>query len=84
MLEPVDEFVTNHARSFEEKNFVSADSDAIDLDAIAPETETDKPEALTSDDSQALCEFIKESLGESVSEVSPSDRLVGSPRNDRK
>ncbi|CAI8322302.1 MAG: Chaperone protein HtpG [Opitutia bacterium UBA7350] len=79
MLEPVDEFVTNHARSFEEKNFVSADSDAIDLDAIASVTETNKAEALASDESEALCKFIKESLGESVSEVSASDRLVGSP-----
>ena len=79
MLEPVDEFVTNHARSFEDKNFVSADSDEIDLDAIAPETETDKAEALASEDSDALCQFIKQSLGEAVSEVKASDRLVGSP-----
>ncbi|NCG08795.1 MAG: molecular chaperone HtpG, partial [Verrucomicrobia bacterium] len=79
MLEPVDEFVTNHARSFEEKNFVSADSDEIDLDTIAAETETDKAEALATEDSEKLCQFIKESLGETVSEVKVSDRLVGSP-----
>ncbi|MGC6424913.1 MAG: molecular chaperone HtpG [Lentimonas sp.] len=79
MYEAVDEFVMNHARAFEENNFVSADSDDIDLDAIAPETETDKAEALDSDSSAALCAFVKEKLGEEVSEVTTSERLVGSP-----
>ncbi len=79
LYEPIDEFVMNHARAFEEKNFVSADSDEIDLDAIAPETDTDKGEALEASASEALCAFIKETLGDEVSEVSASDRLVGSP-----
>lgn len=79
MLEPVDEFVTNHARSYEEKNFVSADSDALDLDAVAEVVEDPKEAALESDASDALCSFIKETLGESVSEVTASERLVGSP-----
>ena len=79
LYEPIDEFVMNHARAFEEKNFVSADSADIDLDAIAPEADTDKGEALAKDDADALCTFIKEKLGNEVSEVSTSDRLVGSP-----
>ena len=79
LFEPIDEFVMNHARAFDEKNFVSADSDDIDLEAIAPETDIDKAEALAEGDSEALCSFIKEKLGEEVSEVSASDRLVGSP-----
>ena len=79
MHEPVDEFVMNHARAFEEKNFISADSDDIDLDAIASETETEKPDALDSDSSAALCSFVKEKLGEEVSEVTTSERLVNSP-----
>ncbi len=79
LYEPIDEFVMNHARVFEEKNFVSADSDGIDLDAIAPETETDKGEALEKDAADALCAFIKEKLGSEVSEVSAGERLVGSP-----
>jgi len=79
MYEPVDEFVMNHARQFEEKNFVSADSDDIDLDAIAPETESEKSEALDKEALDGLCGFIKEQLGEQVSEVSASERLVGSP-----
>ena len=80
MYEPVDEFVMNHARNFQEKNFVSADSDEIDLDAIAPETDTDdRPQALEQEASQGLCTFIKEKLGDNVSEVTASDRLVDSP-----
>ncbi len=79
MYEPVDEFVMNHARNFDEKNFVSADSDEIDLDAIAPETESDKAEALDKDASEGLCGFIKETLSDEVSEVTISERLVGSP-----
>ncbi|MEM1223156.1 MAG: molecular chaperone HtpG [Verrucomicrobiota bacterium] len=79
MFEPVDEFVMNHARSFEEKNFTSADSDEIDLDAIAEDTETDKPEALEKEASEALCTFIKEILDKDVSEVVASERLVNSP-----
>lgn len=80
LFEPIDEFVMNHARVFEEKNFVSADSDGIDLDAIAPETDTAEKEApLDKEASDALCSFIKEKLGNEVSEVSASERLVGSP-----
>lgn len=79
LYEPIDEFVMNHARAFDEKNFVSADSDGIDLDAIAPETDTDKEEALSADATEGLCTFIKNKLGDNVSEVSASERLVGSP-----
>ncbi|HBM85185.1 MAG TPA: molecular chaperone HtpG [Opitutae bacterium] len=79
LYEPIDEFVMNHARAFEEKNFTSADSADIDLDAIAPETDTDKEEALEQASADELCKFIKETLGEEVSEVAASDRLVGSP-----
>lgn len=78
-FEPIDEFVMNHARAFEEKNFVSADTDDIDLDAISPDTETEKPESLDQGSSEALCAFVKEKLGEKVSEVTTSERLVGSP-----
>jgi molecular chaperone HtpG len=79
LYEPIDEFVMNHARAFDEKNFVSADSDGIDLDAIAPETDTEKEEALSADATEGLCTFIKNKLGDNVSEVSASERLVGSP-----
>ncbi len=79
LYEPIDEFVMNHARAFEEKNFVSADSDDINLDSVSPDTDNDKADSLEASDAEALCAFIKEKLGDEVSEVSASERLVGSP-----
>ena len=79
LYEPIDEFVMNHARTFEEKEFVSADSDGIDLDSIASATDSDKGDALAQDEVDGLCAFVKDKLGDAVSEVSASNRLVGSP-----
>ncbi len=77
--EPIDEFVMNHAREFEGKRFVSADADDLDLDAIAGDTATDRPEALEESALGGLCQWIKEKLGDAVGEVSGSERLVSSP-----
>ena len=80
LYEPIDEFVMNHARAYQEKDFVSADSDDIDLDAIAESTETDeKAEPLDRESLEGLCQYIKDTLGDEVSEVTSSERLVGSP-----
>lgn len=79
LYEPIDEFVMNHARSFEEKPFISADSDAIDLEAIAPASDSEQAEALNDDALAGLCAFVKETLGKEVSEVVAGDRLVDSP-----
>ena len=80
LYEPVDEFVMTHARAFEEKNFVSADSDDIDLNAIVPTEDSEvEAESLEQGTIDALCEFIKNKLDKRVSEVSASDRLVDSP-----
>ena len=68
----------NHARTFEEKTLVSADSDDIDLNAIADSTDKNE-DALDKETTDSLCTFIKEKLGSSVSEVSTSERLVNSP-----
>lgn len=78
LYEAIDEFVMNHARIFEEKSFVSADSADIDLNAIANSTDNEE-EAIDPKTADSLCAFIKEKLGDSVSEISTSDRLVGSP-----
>ena len=78
LYEAIDEFVMNHARVFEEKTLISADSDDIDLNAIADSSDKNE-DALDQKTADGLCTFIKENLGSSVSEVSTSDRLVGSP-----
>ena len=75
--EPIDEFVINHARSFKENNFVSADSAEIDLESIS---KVDEPEgeALDPESEKALCEYLKETLSD-IKEVSTSTRLINSP-----
>jgi molecular chaperone HtpG len=78
-FEPIDEFVMNHARSFKEKSMTSADSADLDLEAVAPVTETDsKTEALNPESEQSLCEFLKTTLSD-IKEVSTSTRLINSP-----
>ena len=74
--EPIDDFVMNHLGSFSEKRLVSIDQNDIQLDAVESSDESD---SLSEEDSKALCEWIKETLGENVSEVSVGNRLVKSP-----
>ncbi len=76
LYEPVDEFVMTSLRQYGGKEIVSADNADIRLDEVSPES---KEEALPEDDTTALCEWIKETLGESVNEVKISKRLVDSP-----
>ena len=77
IYEAIDEFVMNHARSFEEKNLVSADSADIDLDAIE-KVETKADDTLDETSEKALCAFLNETLSE-IKEVSSSSRLTNSP-----
>ena len=78
LFEPIDEFVMNHGRSFEEKNFVSADSADIDLDAIKKVEQDESEEKLDEATEKSLCEFLKETLPE-IKEISTSSRLTNSP-----
>ena len=75
--EPIDEFVINHARSFKEKDFTSADSAEIDLDTIAKMEEVSE-EKLDSESELALCDYLKETLT-GIEKVSASTRLINSP-----
>ena len=68
----------NHGRSFEEKNFVSADSADIDLDAIKKVEQDESEEKLDEATEKSLCEFLKENLPE-IKEISTSSRLTNSP-----
>ena len=75
LYEPVDEFVMTSLGKYADKELVSADNSDIELDEVSGK----KKKALSKKDSDALCEWIKENLGESVNEVSVSKRLVDSP-----
>ena len=78
LFEPIDEFVMNHGRSFEEKNFVSADSADIDLDAIKEVEQDESEEKLDEASEKSLCEFLEKTLPE-IKEISTSSRLTDSP-----
>lgn len=76
LYEPVDEFVMNGLIEFEGKKLVSADRDDLKLDDIPL---PDSGEALPEDEVKKFCLWLRDSLGERVAEVSPSNRLVESP-----
>lgn len=75
-FEPIDDFVLSNIHEYEGKKLVSADSADLEL----PEP-GEKPgeEPLDSDKTDGLTAWLKEILGEKVSEVKSSSRLVESP-----
>ncbi len=73
--EPIDEYVASSLREFNEKELVSAAQADLDLgDAVEAEGEP-----LSDEDATALCEFLKETLGEAVDKVEVGKRLIDSP-----
>lgn len=74
--EPVDEYVVNNVREFDGKKFSAADHADVKL-AELPKTPAE--DALSADDTKALVEWLKTTLGERVADVKASDRLVDSP-----
>ena len=72
--EAVDEYVMSNVREFDGKKLTGADQADVKL--------TDLPKAegaLSDDDTKKLTTWLKETLGERVTEVKASDRLVDSP-----
>ncbi len=74
--EPIDDFVFSNLREYEGKKLVSADSAGLELPGLADEP---GEEPLDSEKTSALTAWFKEILGEKVSEVKASSRLVESP-----
>jgi molecular chaperone HtpG len=75
VFEPIDEFVMNHIHEFEGKKLVAADSADVRLE------EHGSVAAHVLDDAQLkdLTKWLKDTLGDKVTEVSASRRLVNSP-----
>ncbi|OPX87621.1 molecular chaperone HtpG [Pelotomaculum sp. PtaB.Bin117] len=74
--EPVDDFVLSNLMDYEEKKLVSADQAGLDLPAL-----DEKPdgEQLDHETVQSLTGWMKEILGNKVTEVKESTRLINSP-----
>jgi TNF receptor-associated protein 1 len=72
LYDPWDEFVIEHLREFDGKALKLAEKADLNLS-------TKKDGALSEDAAKSLAQWLKESLGDKVGEVRPSQRLVESP-----
>ena len=70
----VDEYVVDSLGTFDGKKLVSVRHGGVELDDQAAEGESLTPEQTT-----ALCEFLKQELGDRVTSVSSGKRLVENP-----
>ncbi len=75
LLDPVDDFVMTSIGEFEGKKLVSVDSADIDLPPVEGEEEAELPAA----DVANLIAWIKDTLGDRVSDVRTSKRAIDRP-----
>ncbi|HWQ72216.1 MAG TPA: molecular chaperone HtpG [Desulfitobacteriaceae bacterium] len=75
--EAIDDYIFGLVREFEGKKILSADQN--DLELPEPEEKPAAEESLTAEEISALTKWLKETLGEKVTEVRESKRLVDSP-----
>jgi molecular chaperone HtpG len=73
LYDPWDEFVVENLHTFEGKTLQLAEKAELNL------SEAKKDGALSEDSAKTLAQWIKETLGDKVSEVRVSQRLVESP-----
>ncbi len=79
LADPVDSFWVTSAPSFDGKPFKSITQGAADLEFI-PRLDTKQEKSSEADKAvTSFLTFIKETLGEAVADVRPSDRLTDSP-----
>ena len=79
LADPIDSFWVTSAPSFEGKPFKSVTQGAADL-ALIPRIDTKQKKSFEADKAvTSFITFIKETLGEAVADVRPSDRLTDSP-----
>ena len=76
LCEQIDEFVMNHLHEFDGKRFVSVDQAELDLEDVPTSAEG---EPLPDADIKVLGQWFRDVLGDRVSEVGGSKRLVDSP-----
>ncbi len=73
-MDAVDEYVVDSLGTFDGKKLVSIRHGGVEL-----EDQQTEGESLSEDATKALCEFLKEELGEQVTAVSSGRRLVSNP-----
>ncbi len=75
-FEPVDEYVMNNVREFDGKKLAAADRADVELSELDSQTTEGE---LSKETAEALAAWLKSTLGDKVSEVKVSKRLVDSP-----
>ncbi|MBP3749030.1 MAG: molecular chaperone HtpG [Ruminobacter sp.] len=78
MWERVDEWVMNQVTEYKDKKFINVCSADLDLGDLEDKAEKEEQEAKATENKDLL-ERIKNALGENVSEVKVSGRLVDTP-----
>ncbi len=78
LLDPVDDFVMTALREFQGKKLVSADQADLDLPPVEGGN-SDRGDALSPEEIGSLAAWMREVLGDTVSDVRESRRLVDSP-----
>ena len=76
LTEPVDEYLMQTVREYKDKKIVSADSEDFELEKLDQEKDGD---TLDKKKTKSLCKWMKEKLGDKVSEVETGERLIDSP-----
>ena len=76
--EPVDDFVLSNMMNFKEKKLVSADQAELSLPELKDQ-EQEQGERLEEEKVNLLSVWLKEALGDKISEVKESSRLHNSP-----
>lgn len=77
--EPVDDFVLTNLGQYRDKRLISADQSGVELPGLEGETKTGEDSELSGLDLRNLTAWMKQELGDKVSEVRESKRLVESP-----
>lgn len=74
-FDTVDDYLIQNLRQFKDKDLVSIDRADVELD----DSVEAEGEPLEESEVEALCQFLKEHLGDRVKEVSAGKRLIDSP-----
>ena len=74
MMEAVDEYVVDALKEFDGKKLTNVRHGGVDLD-----DQDTEGESLSEEETEALCSFMQEELGEQVTKVSSGKRLVDNP-----
>jgi len=75
LTEAIDEYVAESIGEFEGKKLISGARGGVELEGEVPTS----GKALGAEESEKLCAFLKEVLGDRVTKVTASSRLVDSP-----